>query len=103
MLALVDNKPRVLNLRDLIYYYLEHQKDVIIRRTKYDLARAEERVHVLEGLKIALDHIDEVIAIIRGSRDIHCKGKVNASFQPFRKASPSYFRYEAKTPNSSRT
>ena len=69
MLALVDNKPRVLNLRDLIYYYLEHQKDVIIRRTKYDLARAEERVHVLEGLKIALDHIDEVIAIIRGSRD----------------------------------
>jgi DNA gyrase subunit A len=69
MLALVDNKPRVLDLRSMIYYYLEHQKDVIVRRTKYDLARAEERVHILEGLKIALDHIDEVIAIIRGSKD----------------------------------
>jgi len=69
MLALVDNKPRVLNLRDLIYYYLEHQKDVIVRRTKFDLAKAEERIHILEGLKIALDNIDEVIAIIRRSKD----------------------------------
>lgn len=69
MLALVDNKPQVLNLRDLIYYYLEHQKDVIVRRTKFDLARAEERIHILEGLKIALDNIDEVIAIIRRSKD----------------------------------
>ena len=69
MLALVDNKPRVLDLRSLIYYYLEHQKDVIVRRTKFDLAKAEERVHILEGLKIALDNIDEVIAIIRGSKD----------------------------------
>jgi len=69
MLALVDNKPQVLNLRDLIYYYLEHQKDVIVRRTKFDLAKAEERIHILEGLKIALDNIDEVIAIIRRSKD----------------------------------
>ncbi len=69
MLALVDNKPRVLNLREMIYYYLEHQKDVIVRRTKFDLAKAKERLHILEGLKIALDHIDEVIAIIRGSKD----------------------------------
>ncbi|WP_213975120.1 DNA gyrase subunit A [Tepidanaerobacter acetatoxydans] len=69
MLALVDNKPRVLNLREMIYYYLEHQKDVIVRRTKFDLAKAQERIHILEGLKIALDHIDEVIAIIRGSKD----------------------------------
>lgn len=70
MLALVDNKPRVLPLRDLIYYYLEHQKDIIIRRTQYDLARAEERIHILEGLKIALDHIDEVIALIKKSKDV---------------------------------
>jgi DNA gyrase subunit A len=69
MLALVDNKPRVLNLRDIIYHYLEHQKDVIVRRTRFDLARAEERIHILEGLKIALDNIDEVIAIIRASKD----------------------------------
>ncbi|MCG1011826.1 DNA gyrase subunit A [Tepidanaerobacter sp. GT38] len=69
MLALVDNKPQVLNLRDLIYYYLEHQKNVIVRRTKFDLAKAEERIHILEGLKIALDNIDEVIAIIRRSKD----------------------------------
>jgi len=69
MLALVDNKPKVLNLRDIIYYYLEHQKDVIVRRTRYDLAKAEERIHILEGLKIALDNIDQVIAIIRGSKD----------------------------------
>jgi DNA gyrase subunit A len=70
MLALVDNKPRVLNLRDLIYYYLEHQKDVIVRRTKYDLARAEERLHILEGLRIALSHLDEVISLIKKSRDV---------------------------------
>ncbi|MDD4569536.1 MAG: DNA gyrase subunit A [Tepidanaerobacteraceae bacterium] len=69
MLALVDNKPRVLNLRDIIYYYLEHQKEVIIRRTKFELNKAQERLHILEGLKIALDHIDEVIALIRRSKD----------------------------------
>ncbi|MCR4430265.1 MAG: DNA gyrase subunit A [Tepidanaerobacteraceae bacterium] len=70
MLALVDNKPRVLNLRDLIYYYLEHQKNVIIRRTKFDLARAEERRHILEGLRIALSRLDEVISLIRRSKDV---------------------------------
>ncbi|KXG76368.1 DNA gyrase subunit A [Fervidicola ferrireducens] len=70
MLALVDNKPQVLTLRDLIYHYLEHQKDVVIRRTKYELARTEERVHILEGLKIALSHLDEVIALIRKSKDV---------------------------------
>ncbi|MDN5331676.1 MAG: gyrase subunit [Tepidanaerobacteraceae bacterium] len=70
MLALVDNKPQVLTLRDLIYHYLEHQKNVVTRRTKYELARAEERVHILEGLKIALNHLDEVIALIRKSKDV---------------------------------
>ena len=67
MLALVDNQPKVLNLQEMLGYYLEHQKDVVTRRTKYDLNKAEERAHILEGLLIALDNIDEVINIIRSS------------------------------------
>ena len=67
-LALVNNEPKVLNLYELLNYYLMHQKEVITRRTKYDLNKAEERAHILQGLMIALDNIDEVIAIIRGSR-----------------------------------
>ncbi len=69
MVALVDNVPRTLSLREVIGHYVEHQREVIVRRTKYELRRAEERAHVLEGLLIALDHLDEVIALIRGSRD----------------------------------
>ncbi|MDR2505153.1 MAG: DNA gyrase subunit A [Oscillospiraceae bacterium] len=68
MLALVNGEPRVLNLRDIIYYYLEHQKEVITRRTRYDLEKAEARAHILRGLLIALDHIDEVVRIIRSSK-----------------------------------
>lgn len=68
MLALVNKEPRVLNLREMIYYYLEHQKDVITRRTQFELKKAKARAHILEGLRIALDHIDEVIALIRSSR-----------------------------------
>lgn len=68
MLALVNNEPKVLNLFEMLHYYLLHQEEVITRRTKYDLNRAEERAHILEGLMIALDNIDEVIKIIRGSR-----------------------------------
>ncbi|CAM3759312.1 DNA gyrase subunit A [Alicyclobacillus pomorum] len=67
MLALVDGQPKVLNLRDMIHLYLEHQKDVVRRRTQFDLNKAEARAHILEGLRIALDHIDEVIALIRAS------------------------------------
>lgn len=67
-LALVNNEPKVLNLYELLNYYLQHQKEVITRRTRYDLNKAEERAHILQGLIIALDNIDEVIAIIRGSR-----------------------------------
>ena len=67
MLALVDNQPKVLNLLDMLNYYLKHQEDVVTRRTKYDLNKAEERDHILQGLLIALDNIDEVIKIIRGS------------------------------------
>ncbi|NLT95522.1 MAG: DNA gyrase subunit A [Clostridia bacterium] len=68
MLAIVDGAPKILSLKDALYYYLEHQKNVIVRRTKYELAKAEERAHIVEGLKIALDNIDEVIKVIRGSR-----------------------------------
>ena len=70
LLALVGNEPRVLNLLQMLEYYLEHQKDVVTRRTRYDLNRAEERAHILQGLLIALDHIDEVIHIIRESRSV---------------------------------
>ncbi|MCI8447608.1 MAG: DNA gyrase subunit A [Eubacterium sp.] len=69
MLALVNDQPKILNLLDLLNYYLLHQKEVVTRRTKYDLNKAEERSHILEGLLAALDHIDEVISIIRGSRN----------------------------------
>ena len=68
MLALVDNEPKVLNLKQILVHYLEHQKDVVTRRTQFDLRKAEERAHILEGLRIALDHLDEVIALIRASR-----------------------------------
>ncbi len=68
MLALVNNEPKVMNLLDMLTYYLNHQKEVVTRRTKYDLDKAEERDHILQGLLIALDHIDEVIQIIRSSQ-----------------------------------
>lgn len=67
MLALVNNEPHVLNLLQMLEYYLKHQEEVVTRRTRYDLNKAEERAHILQGLLIALDHIDEVIRIIRGS------------------------------------
>jgi len=68
MLALVNNQPKIMNIHELLDHYLEHQEDVVTRRTKYDLNKAQERAHILEGLLIALDNIDEVIRIIRGSR-----------------------------------
>ncbi len=70
MLALVDNQPRVLNLLQMLEFYLKHQEDVVTRRIRYDLNKAEERAHILEGLLKALDHIDEVIRIIRGSASV---------------------------------
>ena len=69
MVALVDNVPRTLSLREVIGHYVDHQREVIVRRTKYELRRAEERAHVLEGYLVALDNLDEVIALIRGSKD----------------------------------
>lgn len=76
MLALVGGQPRVLNLKEVLFHYLEHQKDVVVRRTRFDLRKAEERLHIVEGLKIAIDNIDEVIRIIRQSRDIE-RSKAN--------------------------
>ena len=70
MLALVNNEPRILNLLDMLKYYLIHQEDVVTRRTRYDLNKAKERAHILKGLLIALDHIDRVIQIIRGSETV---------------------------------
>lgn len=67
MLALVNGEPRVLNLKQILHYYLEHQKEVVTRRTRYELAKAKDRAHILEGLKIALDNLDEVITTIRSS------------------------------------
>ena len=67
-IALVNGRPEALNLKDLIHHYVEHRHEVVIRRTRYDLREAEKKAHVLEGLIIALDHIDEVIALIRGSK-----------------------------------
>lgn len=69
MLALVDNQPRTLNLKEIIDLYLEHQREIIIRRTKFDLNKAEARAHILEGLKIALDNLDAVISLIRKSKN----------------------------------
>ncbi|MBP2642321.1 MAG: gyrA [Firmicutes bacterium] len=70
LLALVDGHPRVLNLKQILYYYIEHQKDVIVRRTQFELAKAKDRAHILEGLKIALDNLDAVIATIRQSQTV---------------------------------
>lgn len=69
MLALVNKEPRVLNLKQILVHYINHQKDVITRRTKFDLNKAKSRAHILEGLKIALDNIDKVISLIRGSKN----------------------------------
>jgi DNA gyrase subunit A len=70
MLALVNNRPEILTLRQLIGHWLEHREDVVVRRTRYDLRKAEERAHILEGLRIALDHIEEIIKLIRGSKNV---------------------------------
>ncbi|MBI5196983.1 MAG: DNA gyrase subunit A, partial [Nitrospirae bacterium] len=67
-LALVHNQPRILNLKEMLHYFIEHRRDVVVRRTRFELKKAEARAHILEGLKIALDNLDEVITLIRGSR-----------------------------------
>lgn len=68
MLALVNNQPQVLGLRDLLYHFIEHRREVVVRRTRFELRQAEEKAHILEGLKLAVEHLDEVIALIKRSR-----------------------------------
>ncbi len=81
MLALVDKEPKVMNLLQMLQHYLTHQEDVVTRRIKYDLNKAEERAHILKGLLIALDNIDEVIRIIRGSKTTNeAKEKIDRTF-----------------------
>jgi DNA gyrase subunit A len=79
MLVLVNGEPKILNLKEMIHYYIEHQEEVIVRRTKFNLNRAEERAHILEGLKIALDNLDAVIDLIRSSPtpDVAREGLMN--------------------------
>ncbi|MBE5787812.1 MAG: DNA gyrase subunit A [Clostridiales bacterium] len=82
MLALVDGEPKVLSLRDMLYYYIRHQEDVVTRRTQYDLDKSLARAHILEGLLKALDHIDEIVRIIRSSKDTAtAKIELMAQFQ----------------------
>ncbi|MCO6149030.1 DNA gyrase subunit A [Flavobacterium sp. NRK1] len=81
-IALVAGRPQMLNLKDLIHYFVEHRHDVVVRRTQYELRKAEERAHILEGLIIASDNIDEVIALIRGSKDgEEARGKLMERFK----------------------
>ena len=68
MLAIVNGAPKILSLKQILQYYLEHQEDVVRRRTEFDLKKAQSRLHIVEGLRIALDHIDEIINIIRQSQ-----------------------------------
>ena len=104
MLALVNNQPKVLNLLDMLNYYLMHQKEVVTRRTKYDLNKAEERAHLLEGLLIALDHIDEVISIIRGSKTTpDSKRKINEPLRTQRCTGTGYCRYASACTDRSGT
>ena len=81
MLALVEGEPKVLNLKEVLYHYIRHQEDVIRRRTQFELNRAEREAHIYEGLKIAIDHIDEVIQIIRSSANVgDAREKLQARF-----------------------
>lgn len=81
MLALVNDEPKVLNLKQMLTHYIDHQKEIIVRRTRYDLNKAEARAHIVEGLKIALDHIDEIIKIIRASsNDTEARNRLMEEF-----------------------
>ena len=86
---------KILNLKQILTYYLDHQKEIITRRTQFDLNKAEERAHIVEGLKIALDNIDEVISIIRSSKEESiARERLMNSFGLIWKTSSSYIRYE---------
>ena len=96
MLALVNGEPKNINIKTMLRCYIDHRKEVVLRRTKFELDKAEARAHILEGLKIALDNIDEVIRIIRGSYD-DPKERLMERFGIIRNSSTSNSRYEIKT------
>ena len=98
MLALVDGQPKVLNLKQCLYYYLDHQRVIIRRRTEFELRKAEASAHILEGLRIALDNLDAVITLIRSSQttDIAREGLMT-QFSLIGKTSSSHFRYAITT------
>ena len=94
MLALVGNEPKVMNLMEMLNYYLKHQEEVVTRRTQYELNKAEERAHILKGLLIALDNIDEVIKIIRGSQTVQiAKSELMERFGLIRRTGTGNRRY----------
>ena len=92
MLAVVDNRPVLLNLKTALSCFVDHRREVVIRRTRYDLQKAEARAHILEGLRIAIDHIDEVVALIRASAspDEARAGSCNVSSSPRCRPAPSW-------------
>ena len=82
MLAIVDGKPKLLTLKEALKCFLDHRKEVVTRRTAYDLRKAEERLHILEGYRIALDNLDAVIALIRNSQDPESRqGRLDEQFR----------------------
>ena len=95
MLALVNGEPKILTLRECLDVYIAHREDVVIRRTKFELKKAEARAHILEGLKIALDNIDEVIQIIRNSYD-DAKERLMERFRIIWNSSTINIGYEIK-------
>ena len=92
MLAVVDNRPVLLNLKTALSCFVDHRREVVIRRTRYDLQKAEARAHILEGLRIAIDHIDEVVALIRASasRTRPAPASCGASSSPRCRPAPSW-------------
>ena len=103
MLALVDGVPRTLNLAEMVGYYVDHQVDVVTRRTRFDLRKAEERDHIVLGLLIALDHLDEVIKIIRGSADADAaRTQADVHVHPQRDPGEPHPRYAAAPAHEAR-
>ena len=94
LLAVVKNRPELMSLKEIFSHFIAHRKEIILRRTRYDLRKAEERAHILEGLKIALDHLDEVVALIRGSKTpSEAKEGLIATFSSERYSGPGHSGY----------
>jgi len=87
----VDKEPRLLSIKELLGHFVEHRKEVIVRRTRFDLDKAEARAHILEGLKTALDHIDAVVSVIRSSKTpVEARGRLVSQFELRPRPKPSW-------------